>query len=395
MNRNSIITAAALTLVAAGLLLAGPLNPPAGPVTSTYKTLTEVEPRIAINATNTPGDADATPSTFKITSPGSYYLTSNLVVGIGRNGIEITGSGVTIDLNGFQISGFGSLSAIMTSSTAIERIAIRNGQIVLCGSGIILSGIPGVAVENVNVEGCLSGDGIAVGNNSRVSNCIAKSNQGTGIAVGSGSIVGGCVASINGIGIAAGAGSTVTACTAFGNTGNGISTGDGSTVTGCTARSNTGNGIAAGLGSTVAGCTARLNNGNGIVAGNGSTVAGCTAASNTGNGIQVDGDCRVTDNTCESNGFGTGTGAGIYATGGDNRIEGNNCVDADRGIDVDGNGNIIIKNTCSGNTLNWDIATDNYYGPIINRTGVATAAVNGSAAASTLATTDPHANFTY
>jgi len=31
--------------VGGGLLFAGPLNPPAGPVTSTYKTLSEIEPR--------------------------------------------------------------------------------------------------------------------------------------------------------------------------------------------------------------------------------------------------------------------------------------------------------------------------------------------------------------
>src|SRR5438094_785381 len=47
MNRTTLISAAAVAL-AATLLLAGPLNPPAGPVASTYKTLSEVEPRIAI-----------------------------------------------------------------------------------------------------------------------------------------------------------------------------------------------------------------------------------------------------------------------------------------------------------------------------------------------------------
>ena len=56
MSRSRLITAAALTLSAAGLLFAGPLDPPVGPITPTFKTLTEVEPRIAINATNTPGD---------------------------------------------------------------------------------------------------------------------------------------------------------------------------------------------------------------------------------------------------------------------------------------------------------------------------------------------------
>ncbi len=38
---------------------AGDLNPPSGPVTPTMKTLTEVEPRIAINATNTPGSGNS------------------------------------------------------------------------------------------------------------------------------------------------------------------------------------------------------------------------------------------------------------------------------------------------------------------------------------------------
>ena len=102
MNRTIILATAALTLAAAGLLFAGPLDPPAGPVAPTYKTLTEVEPRIAINAANTPGDAD---SLFKITQPGSYYLTGNITGVVGRHGIEIAvpanGPSVTIDLMGY------------------------------------------------------------------------------------------------------------------------------------------------------------------------------------------------------------------------------------------------------------------------------------------------------
>src|SRR4051812_18571328 len=48
---------------------AGPLSPPVGPVVATMKTLSEVEPRIALSSTNTPGDGD---SLFRITGPGSY-----------------------------------------------------------------------------------------------------------------------------------------------------------------------------------------------------------------------------------------------------------------------------------------------------------------------------------
>ncbi|MHC4618134.1 MAG: hypothetical protein ACYTEQ_10320, partial [Planctomycetota bacterium] len=61
----------------------------------------------------------------------------------------------------------------------------------------------------------------------------------------------------------------------------------------------------------------------------------------------------------------------------DNRIEGNNVTDNDRGIDVDDSNNIIIKNTASGNTgrggspsAHYDIAANNSYGPIINVSGV-------------------------
>ena len=64
---------ARLVLLAATLggivwVSAGDLNPPPGIVESTMKTLTEVEPRTAINAVNTPGSAT---SIFGISQPGS------------------------------------------------------------------------------------------------------------------------------------------------------------------------------------------------------------------------------------------------------------------------------------------------------------------------------------
>lgn len=66
---------ACLLVLGLGVLaVAGDLNPPAGPVAPTMKTLDEVEPRIAINRVNTPGDAD---SLYKITQPDSYDLTGN------------------------------------------------------------------------------------------------------------------------------------------------------------------------------------------------------------------------------------------------------------------------------------------------------------------------------
>ena len=83
------------------LLAQGPLTPPGAPA-PTMKTLDQIEPRIAINATNTPGDAS---SLFRIAQPGSYYLTGNITGVAGKDGIEIASSNVTIDLMGFTHPG--------------------------------------------------------------------------------------------------------------------------------------------------------------------------------------------------------------------------------------------------------------------------------------------------
>jgi len=105
---------------------AGELDPPAGPVVPTHKTLTEVEPRIAVNADNTPGDAD---SLFKITQPGSYYLTGNVTGQSGMHGIQLEADGVTLDLGGFTLLGVaGSLDGINMPAFR-ENVVIRNGHL--------------------------------------------------------------------------------------------------------------------------------------------------------------------------------------------------------------------------------------------------------------------------
>ena len=83
------------------------------------------------------------------------------------------------------------------------------------------------------------------------------------------------------------------------------------------------------------------------------------------------------------------------ATGSDNRIEGNSCTSGSRGIEVVSSGNVIIKNTCANNTLNWSIAANNVYGPIIDRSAPASAAVNGNSAPSSLGSSEANANFTF
>ena len=84
-----------------------------------------------------------------------------------------------------------------------------------------------------------------------------------------------------------------------------------------------------------------------------------------------------------------------HATSSDNRIEGNNVTDNDRGIQVGLNGNIIIRNTAAANTTNYDIVSRNVFGAIVDRTASVAPAVLGNSAASSAGTTDPWANFSY
>ena len=75
---------------------AGSLDPPPGPITSTMKTLTEVEPRTQIHPDDLP---------MTISHPGSYYLTGDFMAGSATHGIYIEADNVTLDLNGFTLDG--------------------------------------------------------------------------------------------------------------------------------------------------------------------------------------------------------------------------------------------------------------------------------------------------
>ncbi len=382
--------AAAAIIAATGLLLAGPINPPPGPVTSTYKTLTEVEPRIPISVTYTPGDAD---SLFKITMPGSYYLTGNITGVAGKHGVEIDTSGVTLDLNGFDLVGIpamGAFDGVAVTVGGLNSIAVLNGSVRNWGGDGVDLPVTNSRVEGVRARGNAE-DGITVGNGVAIADCTSSSNTSAGIRTGSDCTVVDCVAYQNtGTGIVAGGGSTVSNCTTNANSA-GIFANSGSNISACIAMGNLGNGIATGIRSTVSGCAASNNTGRGITIDSASTVAECTVSFNTLDGIQGSSSCVIRGNTCIGNGSG-GDGAGIHTFNSDTRIEGNNCTGSDRGIDVDFGGNIIIKNSCSGNSTNWDVVAGNV---ILVVTATAAPAVIGDSGGVAPGSTDPNANFTY
>ena len=253
MNRRHIATAvsAVSLFTTAALLNAGPLNPPAGPVAPTYKTVTEVEPRIAINATNTPGDAN---SLFRITQPGSYYLTGNITGVAGMHGIEIAASGVTLDLNGFIVAGAtGTLDGITADGVSRTNISVVNG---------VVTGWPSDGVDLANTQRAVirgvralsngtggSGNGIRASNYSVVEDCVASGNAGFGFDIFASCSVVRCEASLNtGNGIDCASGCLIVACTTTDNQGAGIRVDAYCRVTECVVRGNGGDGISVSTG---------------------------------------------------------------------------------------------------------------------------------------------------
>ncbi len=167
-------------LLAPTLMAQGPLTPPGAPA-PTMKTLTQVEPRTDL--ATVPGLPSVT---HLITEPGSYYLSSNISSEV-LNAVEIRSSGVTLDLNGFNISrpltADQAGTAILITGTRLTNIVIKNGNIFgggsldLNSSGALIVGakfIDGIRVNTGTVlENCriqhvhLSGvdrDGIFLGN---------------------------------------------------------------------------------------------------------------------------------------------------------------------------------------------------------------------------------------
>lgn len=333
---------------------AGDLNPPPGPVAGTMKTLSEVEPRIAVNATNTPGDAD---SLYKITQPGSYYLTGNVVGVAGKNGIKIFADGVTLDLNGFEVAGVpGSFSGVLVTSGS--KTIVRNGTVRNWG-GVGVYAASEAQIEHINAV-ANGNDGIRVGSFSRIIDCMARGNTNEGIEVDDGSMVVHCIASGSmGDGIRARADCVIQACIAFLNGGSGIVCASAANVSDCAVYFNTGTGIMVASGSSVNGSAAYYNGADGFNVGASSIISRCAASTNDSDGIEINWSCQVMGNVLDQNGFSTGDGAGIHVTGNYNRIVSNLCTRADRGLHIDGTDNHVSDNTVRNNTDNYDIAAGN------------------------------------
>jgi hypothetical protein len=297
-------TAVPLLLAAATSVLAqGPLMPPGLPA-ATMKSLDQIEARTAIP--KSPAVPVAGPH-YTISQPGSYYLTGNVEVASG-NGINITASNVTLDLNGFAlISKTVSPAAGYAINLAadLRSIEIKNGRITggtvrtytgpkpwnatFAGPGWIrgiqdvdASPATGVLLSYLTVEQCAA-NGIDLDGSSILQHITATSNGDTGIFASYGSVTNAAATSNGAYGISASNGSVANS-TASSNGTYGISASNGS-VTNATATSNGTYGIYASYGS-VTNATAYGNGNVGIYAFSGS-VTNSSAISNFKSGITV------------------------------------------------------------------------------------------------------------
>ncbi len=316
MQIRSMSCAVVVALVAGPVALAGDLAPPAGPVSPTMKDLVEVEPRIAVNSTNTPGTSA---TVYQISQPGSYYLTENLTGVSGDDGIRITAPDVVLDLNGFTLEGVaGSLDGINLFAGA-HRVVIRNGAIVGWGShGILATGLLGVSVDSVRAAG--NGDiGMRTGAYASFTRCYAESNGQDGIISSSPAYFADCVAQGNGD---------------DGFSGGGI-------IERCISRNNDGWGFNLSTSTSISGCAASFNDLGGYKLLFNTYITRCFADQNT-------------------------SGPSIFTDRSDNVIVANMVTRGTHGVQVTGPGNLIIGNFASGNSVaEYSIAGSNTAGPII------------------------------
>lgn len=249
--------------------------------------VTLIDQKAAAMGRVTPSDTPGFPVT--ISQSGLYRLAGNLQVADAvTTAIEITADNVTLDLNGFTISGPNTCTSNPVRCTF-------SGS----GIGVMAVGPAGVVspanvkVMNGFVRG-MGGHGIRMmGDGTAVQNVVATSNGGPGIVVGEGSVID-SVSKFNGSGASI-VGLIVRGCTAANNV-FGIFVRPGGVASGNVAVSNSAGGISVNNGSAT-GNSAYSNGTYGIDATCPGVLANNSAYLNPGGNIRTVGACSMSNNT--------------------------------------------------------------------------------------------------
>ncbi len=258
---------------------------PAGAPGPVMKTLQQLQPRQAITSL---------PVTIGFS--GSFYLAGNLTGAPAQHGVTIAASDVTLDLNGFALTGLTNANSGVWVQAGCERVVVRNGTIRNWGQ---------------------SGIGGAVGGAIRAERLMIFSNHLFGIWV------------ING--------------------------GD---LADCTITRNGAEGVRFDAAGAVRDCVISRNGGHGVRLDGNGLITDCLVSENSSNGVVVGDQCLVTGNRLMRNARG-GTGAGLVATGCGNRITDNQVFANQVGLKITGTNNTAAANIVAGNTQNYDLAAGN------------------------------------
>ena len=300
---NVFCSTLALVAVLTALSAQGQLTPPAGAPAET----TKVEARTAIETIP-----------YTISSSGSYYLTQNVSYGsTDANGITITADNVTLDLNGFTVTGPGSGTKDGIYADGKKNITVRNG--------VVQSWATGVSVGSGAMINCV------------VEDLRAYNNSISGISVGNnydeGHLITRCVADNNQTGINA-TGAEISHSSASNNSSDGIST----------------------FYSLLVNCQAVNNSDTGFNLVN-STAIQCHSDRNSYHGFELQ-DRVARENTATGNGDGQSVtnGSGFLTINGYNTLVANTTLSNDIGVKTGAAGSSYLsQNLLSGNTTNEDL----------------------------------------